>query len=221
MPLKNSDNERARGLVTLDARGATGAQDSSIWLYGSNYLLDGDFASYGQTYLWTIGLSFDTEQGNLADAGNVAFGGSGLHFYPYGTYAFDTSTGAAGRNGGNVDLWGGGLLGANSAQTLHVDAAGGAGGHAGDVALGAISTAWFRGNGTFGEDPTFNAAAIAVVVRGFQGDHGVERDGVAVEFHRGLEPRQLEVDGVSVQCHLHDPEALDASGAARDPGPDQ
>ncbi len=32
-------------------------------------------------------------------------------------------------------------------------------------------------------------------------------DGVSVEFHRGLEPRQLEVDGVTVQCHLHDPEA--------------
>ena len=39
---------------------------------------------------------------------------------------------------------------------------------------------WFRGNGTFGEDPTFNAAAIAAVVRGFQGDHRVERDGVAL-----------------------------------------
>ena len=35
----------------------------------------------------------------------------------------------------------------------------------------------------------------------------VVSDGVSVEFHRGLEPRQLEVDGVTVQCHLHDPEA--------------
>ncbi len=39
---------------------------------------------------------------------------------------------------------------------------------------------WFRGNGTFGEDPDFNAAAIAVVVRGFQGKQGLERDGVAL-----------------------------------------
>ena len=39
---------------------------------------------------------------------------------------------------------------------------------------------WFRGNGTFGEDSEFNAAAIAAVVRGFQGDRGVERDGVAL-----------------------------------------
>jgi beta-glucosidase len=39
---------------------------------------------------------------------------------------------------------------------------------------------WFRGNGTFGEDPAFNAVAIAAVVRGFQGEHGVGRDGVAL-----------------------------------------
>jgi beta-glucosidase len=39
---------------------------------------------------------------------------------------------------------------------------------------------WFRGNGTFGEDPTFNAKAIAAVVRGFQGENGLERGGVAL-----------------------------------------
>jgi beta-glucosidase len=39
---------------------------------------------------------------------------------------------------------------------------------------------WFRSNGTFGEDPNFNAAAIATVIRGFQGEHGLERDGVAL-----------------------------------------
>ena len=32
---------------------------------------------------------------------------------------------------------------------------------------------WFRGNGTFGEDPAFNAPAIGAVVRGFQGEHGL------------------------------------------------
>ena len=31
---------------------------------------------------------------------------------------------------------------------------------------------WFRSNGTFGEDSGFNAAAIAAVVRGFQGRTG-------------------------------------------------
>lgn len=39
---------------------------------------------------------------------------------------------------------------------------------------------WFRINGTFGEDPGFNADAIAAVVSGFQGEHGVGRQGVAL-----------------------------------------
>ena len=39
---------------------------------------------------------------------------------------------------------------------------------------------WFRTNGTFGEDPAFNAAAIGAVVRGFQGERGLERDGIAL-----------------------------------------
>lgn len=39
---------------------------------------------------------------------------------------------------------------------------------------------WFRSNGTFGEDPAFNAEAIAAVVKGFQGEGGLGRDGVAL-----------------------------------------
>jgi beta-glucosidase len=39
---------------------------------------------------------------------------------------------------------------------------------------------WFRGSGTFGEDPAFNARAIGAVVRGFQGEHGLAADGVAM-----------------------------------------
>ena len=40
---------------------------------------------------------------------------------------------------------------------------------------------WFRTNGTFGEDPEFNAQAIGAVVRGFQGGtSGVTSDGVAL-----------------------------------------
>ncbi len=39
---------------------------------------------------------------------------------------------------------------------------------------------WFRSNGTFGEDPAFNARAIGALVRGFQGEGGIERDGVAL-----------------------------------------
>ncbi|PWH05237.1 beta-glucosidase [Brachybacterium endophyticum] len=39
---------------------------------------------------------------------------------------------------------------------------------------------WFRSNGTFGEDPEFNAAAIDAVIRGFQGERGLCADGVAL-----------------------------------------
>ncbi len=40
---------------------------------------------------------------------------------------------------------------------------------------------WFRTNGTFGEDPEFNAQAIGAVVRGFQGgDGGVTTEGIAL-----------------------------------------
>ncbi len=36
--------------------------------------------------------------------------------------------------------------------------------------------------------------------------------GAAVSFRQGAEPRPLEVDGVHVECHLHDLEALRAAG---------
>jgi peptide/nickel transport system ATP-binding protein len=38
--------------------------------------------------------------------------------------------------------------------------------------------------------------------------------GVEVEFHHGAEPRRLEVDDVEVECHLHDPQALEAAERA-------
>jgi peptide/nickel transport system ATP-binding protein len=51
-------------------------------------------------------------------------------------------------------------------------------------------------------------------------DAQVADRGVAVSFHDGIEPRPLEVEGVHVECHLHDPEALRAAERARtsDPG---
>ncbi|HEX7352875.1 glycoside hydrolase family 3 protein [Brachybacterium sp.] len=39
---------------------------------------------------------------------------------------------------------------------------------------------WFRGQGTFGEDPQFVAQAMDAVVRGFQGEDGLDTDGVAL-----------------------------------------
>ena len=48
------------------------------------------------------------------------------------------------------------------------------------------------------EDPLWKGVAETKVV-----DRGVE-----VSFHEGLEPRRLDIDGVEVECHLHDPEAI-------------
>jgi beta-glucosidase len=39
---------------------------------------------------------------------------------------------------------------------------------------------WFRGQGTLGEDPEFVSRAIGALVRGFQGEDGLEADGVAL-----------------------------------------
>jgi peptide/nickel transport system ATP-binding protein len=48
----------------------------------------------------------------------------------------------------------------------------------------------------------------------WKGISGVELAdrGAAVSFRQGAEPRPLEVDGVHVECHLHDLEALRAAG---------
>jgi len=42
-----------------------------------------------------------------------------------------------------------------------------------------------------------------------------EPGGVRVRFHDFLDPRDLEVRGARVQCHLHDPQALEAAEKAR------
>jgi oligopeptide/dipeptide ABC transporter ATP-binding protein len=43
----------------------------------------------------------------------------------------------------------------------------------------------------------------------------LDERGARVRFNPGLEPRKLELGGVEVECHLHDPEALDAAKQAR------
>lgn len=39
---------------------------------------------------------------------------------------------------------------------------------------------WFRGHGTLGEDPAFVSEAIGAIVRGFQGEDGLDENGVAL-----------------------------------------
>ena len=43
-----------------------------------------------------------------------------------------------------------------------------------------------------------------------------DASGARVRFHEPRVPRELDVDGVRVECHLHDPEALAAARAAAD-----
>jgi peptide/nickel transport system ATP-binding protein len=54
------------------------------------------------------------------------------------------------------------------------------------------------------DDPLWKGVAATEVTDG----------GVEVEFNHGAEPRRLEVDGVEVECHLHDPQALEAAERA-------
>ena len=43
----------------------------------------------------------------------------------------------------------------------------------------------------------------------------VEEDGAHLRFHQPVEPRTLEVGGAIVECHLHDPEAIEAAKRLR------
>jgi peptide/nickel transport system ATP-binding protein len=45
----------------------------------------------------------------------------------------------------------------------------------------------------------------------------IEEDGAHVRFHNPVEPRTLDVGGATVECHLHDPEALAAAERLRKP----
>lgn len=55
---------------------------------------------------------------------------------------------------------------------------------------------WFRGQGTLGEDPEFVSKAIGALVRGFQGEDGLEADGVALttKHFPGGGPRENGTD---------------------------
>jgi peptide/nickel transport system ATP-binding protein len=75
------------------------------------------------------------------------------------------------------------------------------------------------GSGHGGEDAAEVLAAMRSAVPGdpmWKGVAGTEvrADGVEVSFTHGAEPRRLDVDGVEVECHLHDPEALEAAKRA-------
>jgi peptide/nickel transport system ATP-binding protein len=47
----------------------------------------------------------------------------------------------------------------------------------------------------------------------------LDQSGARVRFNEALNPRHLDVGGVEVECHLHDPEALAAAERAREAQP--
>lgn len=129
--------------LTLTARGSspTYTNDGAVYLYNSSYLLNGNLSSTGNNYLQT-GLTIDTEQGNVASGGNITFAGSNVSSYTWGSYTFNTSTTAAGMNGGNIDFYG-----TYNHSTLYgtgftATATGGTGGTAGNISLPAMYSAY-------------------------------------------------------------------------------
>jgi filamentous hemagglutinin family protein len=117
---------------------ANGVNDAYVYLYGGSYLLNGDFASAGRTYLVSA-TTIDTEQGNVGSAGSINLSGATVQTGGQ-ALTFDASTSAAGFNGGNIDLAGTDSIGVLNGTMMTVNSTGGAGGSAGSIRLPAVST---------------------------------------------------------------------------------
>jgi len=125
--------------LTLTSKGSTDTNDGLINLSGGTYYLDGNFTSIGNTYLYSQ-LSVDTEQGNDGNAGNITFGGYNVYnVYQGYTHTFNTSTTGAGRNAGNIDMFGTYAHSTITNAGFLLTATGGTGGSAGSITLPAIS----------------------------------------------------------------------------------
>ena len=129
------------GGASFTSKGSTDDNDGNVILAGTSFLLNGDFSAIGNTNLSAsfVDVVIDTEQGNSGDAGNITFGGRSLITSWYSGYTFNASTGAAGRNGGNVDLdtlTHSTLIG----KAFTVDTRGGSGGTTGNIDLPGMNT---------------------------------------------------------------------------------
>lgn len=136
----SSSNETGQYLagLSLDSRGGAsdGTTDGSIIIYYSQYL-DGAFSAYGNTNC--SASLIDTEQGNNGSGGSITFGGRNLYL-PLGNFVFDTSTTAAGYNGGDILLAGTQLQSTLNTGSLNLKADAGAGGQAGIISLPSVNT---------------------------------------------------------------------------------
>lgn len=136
----NGAGEYLTGL-TLTAKGSTSTNDGAIYINwgGTNYYLNGNFSSTGNSYTGNATI-IDTEQGNLANGGNINFSGQDLSGYYSVGLTFNTATTAAGMNGGNVDLFGTVNHSTLNAGGVTVNSVGGTGGTAGSISLPAVNT---------------------------------------------------------------------------------
>lgn len=128
--------------LTLTSKGSATNNDGQIWIYGQNYLLNGDFRSTGMTDL-VYPTTIDTEQGNLTHAGNIAFDGYSLTSRGYYSYAFNANT--TGGSGGNVDLYGTVSHNEFLGSSISINTSGGGSASAGSIALPAM-TSTYSGN---------------------------------------------------------------------------
>jgi filamentous hemagglutinin family protein len=134
--------------LRLNASGVgSGVGSGLVYLNGGSYLLNGDFASVGSS-VFLSATTIDTEQGNLGSAGNISFSGNSIAASGSPSLTFDASTGAAGFNGGNIDLAGTTNIGTLSASTVTAKTSAGAGGSAGSIKLPTVSTAAGLASGT-------------------------------------------------------------------------
>lgn len=129
--------------LTLTSKGSTNINDGNIYINwgGTNYYLNGNFSSTGNSYLGNPTI-IDTEQGNLANGGNINFSGQDLSadYWSAHDLTFNTATTAAGKNGGNVDLFGTFKHSTLSSSAVTVNTVGGASGTAGSISLPAVTT---------------------------------------------------------------------------------
>ncbi len=133
--------------LNVSAKGMGDTSDGTIYYLGQNYYLNGDFTSTGNSYL-LYPTTIDTEQGNVASAGNITFGGQNVFGSSYYGYVFNASTTAAGMNGGNVDLYGTYSHSPFSGSGMTVDTTGGAGGTSGSIDLPTVDTTYYYGSNT-------------------------------------------------------------------------
>jgi filamentous hemagglutinin family protein len=166
----NAGGAYLSGLI-MTAKGSTNNNDGTLYLYG-NYLLNGNFSSIGNSYLYNSYMTIDTEQGNTASGGNISFSGSNLvSAYGGSQHTFNTATTESGMSGGNIDLFGTVTHSILSNAKFTITSTGGTGGGAGSINLPAISAT----NNGYDNSQTYTGGIITL-----NGNITTERSNVTI-----------------------------------------